>query len=256
MKKALKKPRKYGYGWLPDIPDHRDFMYQGIKPKKLRLPSSVDLREHCSAVENQGALGSCTANALAGNIEFLEIKFNAVSTYVDVSRLFIYYFERAIEHTVDTDSGAMLRDGVKSLNVNGVCPESMWPYIIKNFAKMPYADVVEEAQGHTISSYHRLTTHSDRLTCLTEGFPFVFGFAVYESFESQQTARTGIAQMPKKDEPMVGGHAVLAVGFDQPSKRFIVRNSWGTGWGMDGYFTIPFEYLDTMADDFWTIRRQ
>ena len=110
-------------------------MYQGIRPKKLRLPSMVDLRGTCSAVENQGALGSCTANALAGNIEFLD-KW-ADSSYTDVSRLFIYYNERVLEHTVDSDSGAMLRDGIKTLNRNGVCPESMWPYDIKNFAKMP-----------------------------------------------------------------------------------------------------------------------
>ncbi len=247
------KLRKYSYGWLPDFPDHRDFLYQGIKPKRPRLPSMVDLRGFCSEIENQGALGSCTANALAGNVEFLDNRTDSV--YTDVSRLFIYYNERAIEHTADSDSGAMLRDGIKTLHKNGVCPESDWPYDIQRFADKPAPGCYQEAKSHRIESYHRLLTHSDRLACLSEGFPFVFGFAVYESFESQAVAKTGIAQMPAKDEPMIGGHAVLAVGFDQPSKRFIARNSWGSAWGMNGYFTIPFQYLETLADDFWTIRK-
>ena len=248
------KLRKYGYGWVPDIPDRRDFLYAGIKPRKLRLPSQVDLSKFCSEVEDQGQLGSCTANALAGNIEFLDNK-DGDGVYSDKSRLFIYYNERVIEHSVDSDAGAMLRDGIKTLFKEGVCPEADWPYQISKFADKPPAACYKEAKDHHIESYHRLLSLQDMLSCLTEGFPFVFGFAVYESFENSQTARTGIAHMPKKDERMVGGHAVLAVGFDQKQKRFLARNSWGKSWGMDGYFTIPFEYLETLADDFWTIRK-
>lgn len=247
------KPQKYSFGWIPDVPDRRDFLYAGIRPRKLRLPSSIDLRVFCSVVENQGQLGSCTANALAGNIEYLDNKID--NQYTDQSRLFIYYNERIIEHSADYDAGAMLRDGIKTLHKDGVCPESDWPYEIKQYATKPPASCYKEAKNHCIQSYHRITTLQDMLTCLTEGFPFVFGFAVYESFESPETAKTGIAQMPKKDERMLGGHAVCAVGFDQKTKRFIVRNSWGTGWGMEGYFTIPFQYLETLADDFWTIRK-
>ena len=243
---------KYTYGWLPDVPDQRDFLYAGIKPPRLRLPSKVDLRGFCSAVENQGQIGSCTANALAGNIEFLDKR--ADSAYTDVSRLFIYYNERLLEHRVSQDSGAMLRDGIKTLHQEGVCSESRWPYNITQFAKKPSPVCYQEAKARRIQSYHRITSLQEMLTCLGDGFPFVFGFAVYESFESQRTAQTGIAQMPKKSERMLGGHAVLAVGFDQRSERFIARNSWGSGWGTNGYFTIPFEYLETLADDFWTIR--
>ncbi len=249
----MKPSKKFGYGWLPDIPDHRDFLYKGIKPRKRRLPSSVDLRQFCSPVENQRRLGSCTANALAGNIEFLDEKDG--NGYTDSSRLFIYYNERVIEHSVDSDAGAMLRDGIKTLHENGVCSETIWPYDMKKFADKPTPSCYAEAKDHRIESYHRITNLQDRLSCLSEGFPFVFGFAVYESFESRETATTGIVPMPQKDERMLGGHAVLAVGFDQQEKRFIIRNSWGTHWGMNGYCTMPFEYLETLAEDFWTIRK-
>ena len=93
------------------------------------------------------------------------------------------------------------------------------------------------------------------LNCLADGYPFVFGFTVYESFETEKVKRTGIVPMPKKNERPVGGHAVLAVGYNQKQKRFLVRNSWGKAWGKDGYFTMPYEYLETQAADFWTIRK-
>ena len=149
----------------------------------------------------------------------------------------------------------MIRDGIKTLHKDGVCAEPLWPYDIKKFSMKPALACYKMAKKRRIESYHRIATLNEMLSCLTEGFPFVFGFAVYESFESPETARTGIAQMPKKDERMLGGHAVCAVGFDQKTKRFLIRNSWGTGWGMEGYFTIPFQYLETLADDFWTIRK-
>ncbi len=252
---AKSKPRKSGYGWLPDLPDHRDLMYNQLRSIPPSLPESVDLRLLCSAVEDQGQLGSCTGNSLAGALEFLEQKNHI--PFTDFSRLFIYYNERVIEHSVKSDSGAQIRDGVKSLAKQGVCPEKKWPYVISKFAAKPSAVCYKEAQRHLINSYHRILTLDEMRTCLAEGYPFVFGFTVYESFESQHVAQTGIVNMPQADERVMGGHAVLGVGYDDAQRRFIVRNSWGRNWGHHGYFTIPYGYLASrnLADDFWTIRR-
>lgn len=237
---------------MPDIPDQRDYLYSAIRPV-IRLPKKVDLRGSCSVIEDQGRLGSCTAQALAGNLEFLDKKTDG--EYTDMSRLFIYYNERAIEDTVDYDSGASLRDGIKTLKNDGACHEETWPYVISRFDKKPPAKCYDEGKLHLIESYHRLHTVPEFLTCLAEGYPFVFGFAVYESFESKEVKDTGVVHMPAKDEIQIGGHAVMAVGYDEAAKRFLIRNSWGRKWGMAGYFTMPFDYLDTLADDFWTIRR-
>jgi C1A family cysteine protease len=243
-----------GYGWLPDLPDHRDILYGTERKIPAAIPESVDLRPGCSDVEDQGALGSCTANALAGALEFLELK-NGVP-FADLSRLFIYYNERVIEGTVKFDSGAMLRDGIKTLVRQGVCTEKRWPYDIAKFARKPPAACYKNGLEHQIMSYQRILSLDEMLACLAEGFPFVFGFAVYESFETPRVARTGVVEMPESHERVVGGHAVVAVGYVQFERRFIVRNSWGQRWGMRGYFTIPFEYLAdrSLADDFWTVR--
>ena len=243
------------YGWVPDLPDYRDYLYSAVRPVPLTLPLRVDLRHGCSSVEDQGSLGSCTANALAGALEFLEIK-NKVH-FADLSRLFIYYNERVIEHSVRSDSGAMLRDGIKTLAKQGVCSEKTWPYVVSKFSVKPRAVCYKEASNHQITSYHRILTIEEMRTCLAEGFPFVFGFTVYEGFETQHVALTGVVDMPQPRERVVGGHAVMAVGYDDAAKRFIVRNSWGVAWGMKGYFTMPYAYLvdRNLSDDFWTVRR-
>ncbi|TMA97021.1 MAG: hypothetical protein E6J70_15550 [Deltaproteobacteria bacterium] len=226
---------KLGYGWIPDLPDHRDILYGAVHRVPARLPSSVDLRRGCSPVEDQGDLGSCTANALAGAVEFLEKKDRI--PLVNVSRLFIYYDERVIEHTVSEDAGAMLRDGIKTLVKQGVCSEKKWPYVISKFAVKPSPACYKEGANHQVTAYARLQTVDEMRACLAEGYPFVFGFTVYESFESDQIARTGVVPMPRPTERVLGGHAVLAVGYDDAQKRFLVRNSWGSGWGLKGYFT-------------------
>jgi C1A family cysteine protease len=173
------------------------------------------------------------------------------------SRLFIYYNERAMEGTVSEDSGAQTRDGIKSVAQQGDCPETLWPYDVTKFAVKPPAQCYQQALKLKAVQYQRLSQTLNQLKgCLASGYPFVFGFTVYSSFESQQVAQTGHAPMPSPAEASIGGHAVMAVGYDDSQNWFIVRNSWGVGWGMQGYFTLPYAYLleQNLASDFWTIR--
>jgi C1A family cysteine protease len=245
------------YGWIPDLPDQRDHMFAAAPMFLTALPPHVDLRPKCpKEVYDQGQLGSCTANAIAAAIEFDLMKQAAADIFTP-SRLFIYYNERVIEGTVNSDSGAQIRDGIKTVANQGACHEKIWPYDIAKFRTKPSKAAYTDGAKHTAVQYQRLIQTLPQMQgCLASGYPFVFGFTVYESFEGPDVAKTGIANYPASGEKVVGGHAVLAVGYDDPSQRFIVRNSWGAKWGMQGYFTIPYNYLTTsnLADDFWTIR--
>jgi C1A family cysteine protease len=244
-----------GYGWNPDLPDGRDLMYAAPPEVVTALPPKVDLRPECPAVYDQGQLGSCTANAIGAALEFDQMKQKEQA--FTPSRLFIYYNEREIEGTVSSDSGAQIRDGVKSVNKLGAPPETDWPYDITKFADKPSQQAYDDAKQHQAVVYQRLTPTLGQLKgCLASGFPFVFGIVVYGSFESQQVAQTGEVPMPRAGEQQIGGHAILAVGYDEDQQRFIIRNSWGPNWGMAGYFTLPYPYVlqSTLASDFWTIR--
>ncbi|MVN20508.1 C1 family peptidase [Mucilaginibacter arboris] len=245
----------YTFGWLPDLPDQRDFMYAAPMAVMQQLPTTVDLRSQCPPVYDQGHLGSCTANSLAGAYEF-DLKKETKPDYMP-SRLFIYYNERVLINTVNSDSGAYIRDGIKTMNNQGVCPEKDWPYDISKFTNKPSQKCYDEAKKSQIKSYQRLVNSLTQLKgCLAEGFPFVFGFTVYESFMTQQVAQTGIMPMPQQGEKTVGGHAVMAVGYDDSKNAFIIRNSWNTTWGIKGYFYMPYAYItnSSLCDDFWTIR--
>lgn len=251
---------KYAFipGWVPDIPDKRDIKYQ-YTIDRTALPPHVDLRNaNMPPVYDQGQLGSCTANAIAGAVEFEQVK-QGLKAFMP-SRLFIYYNERALEGTINSDAGAMIRDGFKVINTQGVCEEHFWPYHTQDsrWYTKPTSASYRFALRHKSVQY--LSLDNQDLTalksCLAAGFPFVFGFSVYDGFESDQVATTGVLNMPGKHEELLGGHAVLCVGYDDPSQRFIVRNSWGANWGQKGYFTMPYAYMTDadLADDFWTLR--
>jgi C1A family cysteine protease len=243
------------FGWVPDLPDQRDHMYAAPQPVLEKLPVKTDLRRGCPAVYDQGQLGSCTANAIAGAIQFDQKKEKLAPTMP--SRLFIYYNERAMEGTISSDSGAMIRDGVKTIHHDGACAEKLWPYEPQKFTDKPATACYTAAKEHTAIEYKRLMPTLMQLKgCLADGYPFVFGFTVYASFESDEVARTGEANTPLSNEEAIGGHAVLAVGYDDRTQRFLVRNSWGPKWGMKGYFTLPYAYVSDpgLAADFWTIR--
>jgi C1A family cysteine protease len=245
---------KRAYGWVRDLPDHRDHLFLATRATLAQLPASVDLSEFCPPVYDQGHLGACTANALAAAFA-LALRSQRQRVFAP-SRLFIYYNERVMEGTVASDAGAQLRDGIKTLNAQGVCPESLWPYQVAKFTQKPPAPAYAAADKHQLLRYeHVLQSLTQMKGCLAEGRPFVLGFAVYEGFEGPQMAKTGVGQLPGPQERRVGGHAVLCVGYDDASHCFRLRNSWGAQWGQAGYFTLPYAYLTDpgLAADFWTM---
>jgi C1A family cysteine protease len=256
---ALVTPNGHGLGHIPDLPDHRDHEFDrlGLDIHPSQLPDNVDLRPDCPDVYDQGQLGSCTANALAAAVDVM--RHQQGLDYIDPSRLFIYREERVREGTVDTDAGAYLRDGMKVLTKLGAPPESEWPYDISQFTVKPPDQCYADALNHQVLSYARIRVtgdDTDMRTCLAAGRPFVAGIEVYASFESDQANHTGVIPMPEPGEELLGGHAILVVGYDVAAGHFICRNSWGKGWGDAGYFYLPIPYLTNrqLTSDLWTIK--
>jgi C1A family cysteine protease len=270
----------HSFGYKPSKPDTRDFLYRAIAPTVAALPPSVDLRSKCSPVRDQGQLGSCTGFAIAvGMREFLEgatptppptpspgcplalllpklITQRFKLALTPLSPLFLYYEERVLEGTVSQDAGAEPRDGFKVLNQTGCAREVDWPYDISRFTVAPPDTVVQSATDFKVSAYHRLTDLTDVKTCLTSGAGFVVGFYVYSSFEN--IGADGKMPMPGSGEQVIGGHAVFAAGYYDDASwagggYLIIKNSWGVGWGDQGYFYMPYAYLTPdRVPDLWT----
>jgi C1A family cysteine protease len=253
-----------GYGWRPQLPDSRDLVYA---PRLASLPPEADLRPSMPPVYDQGQLGSCTGNAIAGAMEY-ERDRQGLPDFVP-SRLFVYYNERALEGTVSSDSGAVIRDGIKVVNTEGVCPETLWPYDTGMFTVKPPKRCYVAAKKDTAVQYEAIQTLGDLKDAIASKLSVVFGFTVYQSFESQAVAQTGVVPMPDtRHEKPVGGHAVVAVGYSDPKGQIVVRNSWGPSWGDQGYFYLPYQYLtgstasadsspingENLASDFWAIQ--
>ena len=236
--------------WKEDKLDTRDYLYQATAKSN---PKIVDLRLYCSTIENQGSLGSCTGQSIAGAIELLN-KRNGNPT--DVSRLFIYYYERLMLGTINYDSGAYIRDGIKATNKYGASLERYWPYDIKRFKQEPINEAKIDAQQRKVTRYERVLNFNGCIDALSNGYPVVMGFRVYDSFMTASVAKTGNMPYPNtKREKLLGGHAVLLVGYNKTKKVFIVRNSWGTNWGDKGYFYMPFDIVKpNMSSDYWIIK--
>ncbi len=245
------------FGWIRDLPDPRDtFLAMPSPAMASSFPSAVDLRSKCPGLYDQGELGSCTANAIAGAIEF-QLSKEGMSQVFTPSRLFIYYNERVIRGTVSFDSGAALRDGIQAVTNQGYPPESIWPYNVDQFANPPSPDASSQAQGHKLFQAFCLQQNLDHLrNSLADGEPVVFGMTIFESFESAAVTASGVVPMPSMQESTIGGHAMMIVGYDDSAQMFWVRNSWGDTWGQGGYCQIPYAYLTNpqMASDFWTLR--
>lgn len=288
--------RRLSMGWLPDYPDFRDLTVEqesvssrlkglgqndsiktmltkvGVtKATKAALPKSVSLINWFSPIEDQGDLGSCTANAGVGLVEYFERR--AFGKHIEASRLFLYKATRNLMQEKG-DTGAFLRTTMGALVLFGVPPEEYWPYRITNFDKEPTAFCYAFAQNYQSMSYYRLdppkTTPEELLNRikknLAAGLPSMFGFTVYSSIV-QAGENGGKIPYPTKGDKIEGGHAIVAAGYDDKMKiknnsvggtettgALLIRNSWGTGWGDNGYGWLPYEYvLQGLADDWWSL---
>lgn len=281
---ATEEREPVGMGWLRDLPDFRDYTDEqesvhpqleriGVaQPQGVALPDSVDLRGWCSPVENQGPLGSCTANAAVGLVEYMERR--AHGRFIDASRLFLYKATRELLHWTG-DTGAYLRSTMGALALFGVPPEEYWPYKIAAFDEEPSAFCYAFAQNYQAIVYYRLdppgVTPAALLTRiktnLAAGLPCVFGFTVYSSIA--QAGTSGRIPYPEPGEKVLGGHAMLVIGYDEDleirnantgattSGALLVRNSWGAGWGDHGYGALPYKYVtERLAVDFWSLIKQ
>lgn len=245
------------YGRIPQLADQRDHELKLELPSTVKLPKTADLRHspHMPAIWDQGQLGSCTAH---GNGRVFAFCYHATHNVMFMpSRLFIYYYERVMEGTTKEDSGAAIRDGIKVLAKEGVPPETDWAYDISKFAVPPPKIARTDALKDLIVKYESpAQTESAIETALHANLPIVCGFTVYESFESAKVAKTGIVPMPGRRESVVGGHCIVIVGYNHTTGMFICANSWGTEWGLDGYFEIPYEYvMGQLFSDFWAIQQ-
>ena len=243
-------------GWLPDLPDRRDILYSAPRIKKAEMPSSIDLTSQSPPVYDQGVLSSCVGNSTCSMYQFVAMKQKLANCKDIPSRLFVYYNARLLEGIESNDAGCQIRDAMKTLAKEGVCEEKYWPYVVNEVNTKPNSAAYEFADHHTTLQYSRLdnTDLSVLKGCLVEGFPFVFGMTLYESFEN--VPGTGIVSMPGDGEGVVGGHAMKCIGFSDKISCFIVRNSWGENFGDRGNCYIPFKYMtdNSLSDDFWTIR--
>lgn len=289
----MDEPTRPGLGWLPDYPDVRDYTPDqdsiperqkergqdrsvkamltkvGVAKPLKAVPAATDLRAWCPPIEDQGALGSCTAQAAVALVEYFERR--AFGRHIDGSRLFVYKATRNLMK-VTGDTGAFMRTSMGSLVLFGVPPEEHYPYKIADFDKEPPAFLYSFAQNYKALSYYRLdppnANPADVLarikTNLTVGLPSMFGFTVYNSIWGANA--TGEIPYPAANDSVAGGHAIVAVGYDDNkeitnpgdgSKKkgaFLIRNSWGTSWGQAGYGWLPYAYLmDGLADDWWSM---
>lgn len=247
---------EHSYGWVKDQHDPRDLTYSAPAPVIEQLPASVDLSTDAAMppVWDQGQLGSCTAHGTLACFLWASNKLGVGDPML--SRLMLYYDTRALEGTVGSDSGGQIRDAIKAA-AGGVCPESMWPYDIDRFTVQPPPVARQAASANMAISYERVAQDARHMkACLAEGFPIDIGFTVYQSLESPEVASTGIVPMPQAGEQILGGHCVAVVGYDDATRRWKCRNSWGDQWGDRGSFYLPYEFLTDpqLASDFWVVR--
>jgi len=248
QERVVQTDRKFNLA--KDKTDNRDYLFTAVAPTSL---SSVDMRQYCTTMEDQGRLGSCTGHAVTSAMEIL---LNKANKRIELSRLFVYYQARLLEGTASYDAGAYLRDAVKAANKWGASDERVWSYNIRLFNRPPAKAAYDDALKRRITEYRRCPTFVEVRASLAQGYPVVGGIIVYSSFLSAITTKTGTVPHPnKKKEAILGGHALCFVGYDDAREVFIVKNSWGISWGDNGYGYIPYSIVKdtTLAMDFWAI---
>lgn len=257
---------EYHFGWRPSPPDQRDAKYAFVARRETleALPPSIDLSDDTHAgpwepVWQQGEIGSCGPNSAAADIVFSALRQQMLPAVSMPSRLFIYWTTRSLMNTVESDSGVDNRSLLKALVRYGWCDEELWPYQTSKFRTQPHEAAFTQAATRKIVEYQSVPQVIEQMKgCLAQGDTFIFGFTVYQSMMSAAVERSGIVPMPKLLEQPVGGHDVLIVGYDDATRRFKFRNSWGPNWGANGgYGFLPYEYAinPQLATDFWTIKR-
>jgi C1A family cysteine protease len=254
----------HNFGWKRSTnPNDPHILKYVPQQKTVVFPQSLDLRPNCKSIQiyDQGDLGSCTANAVCFAYRYTEMIQNLAHIF-SPSRLFLYYNTRALMNELNTDSGASLQDTIKTAATSGVCSESLWKYDITQFTIKPTQACYDQASTAKVLTYASVAQNLDAIkSALASGYPVVFGFDVYISFLS--IGVDGIMPIPSSTEPIIGGHAVTIVGYDDSIKfsntvsgGFIIRNSWGSSWGDNGYFYMSYTCaLDMLhASDFWIIQ--
>jgi C1A family cysteine protease len=241
------------YGWVPDLRDVRDDKFLLTAPSMFVIPATSNLESLCSRVENQGARGTCTGQAFADAMEMRDRWLGKDS--VELSRLFIYYNERLLLDSIYEDSGARIRDGIKALRKWGVCNEELWPYDIDRFTERPPPEAYEDAKSRIIDKYRPVRNLRDVKYALSMGFPVIYGFTVYDSFETEEVFKTGNVPYPKPWERIRGGHANLFVGHNDDRGILRSKNSYGVEFGDKGFLNIPYRFVEEgIASDMWIIQ--
>lgn len=236
--------------------DDKDRCFARFFLPKESIPISIDLRPLWGEIFDQGELGSCTSNSIAGHVRYILFKSRGPSLHP--SRLFIYYNGRVVAgEPFNEDTGLSIKDGCVSVNKYGVCDEAMWPYNINKFATRPSDMCYSEAAKNNQFSYFNVPQTLDQIRqCLSQKYLISFGARLFESFMSSATARSGMVQMPSSDEVEIGSHAMCIVGYNDRTRLFAVANSWSDRWGRNGFCFIPYDYIcnKNYCGDFWTLR--
>lgn len=251
---SVKGKDRHLSGWKKDRPDHRDHL---LALPAAAVPTKADVHSICPPIEDQGEIGSCTANSSTSMMESLYRREKMPA--LDLSRLYLYWTTRVrIEGTAaGDDSGCELRDVMKALSKYGCCVESLWPYDVSKFSSTPPPTADAGAKAHKIIRYQRADSLQQFMASIAQGYTLVGGFSVPQNMMSEECARTGVVKFPAPDEEIIGGHAVMFVGYDQATRLLTFQNSWGAGWGQNGFGRLPFAFIEhRLADDFWTLRAE